>query len=131
MPFGDVLRALRKQHHMTQSELASVLRVAESAVSMWELGRRRPDHEMMEMIADYFNVDMNYLFGKTDVPNAFQAQFVFRDRSGKVVEFGGPRQISDDDLQFALWHGDSNMTEEDLRAVREYAEFLQQRKKQQ
>jgi transcriptional regulator with XRE-family HTH domain len=39
--------------------------------------------------------------------------------------------LSDDDLQFALWHGDSDMTEEDLRAVKEYAEFLRQRKKQQ
>lgn len=131
MSFGNVLRALRKQHNMTQSELASALRVAESAVSMWELGRRRPDHEMMEAIADYFNVDMNYLFGKTNVPNAFQAQLIVKDRTGKIGEIGGPRQISDDDLQFALWHGDSDMTGEDLRAVKEYAEFLQQRKKQQ
>lgn len=73
MEFGSVLRSLRKQHKLTQADLAKVLEVAESAVSMWELGRRRPDYEMLEQIADYFNVDMNYLLGKSDIPNQYQA----------------------------------------------------------
>ena len=77
MTFGEVLRSLRKQHHLTQSELAKALQVAESAVSMWERGRRRPDMEMMERIADYFKVDMNYLFGKSDfVSKQFKKQLI-------------------------------------------------------
>lgn len=81
MAFGSVLRALRKQHRMTQADLARALGVAESAISMWELGRRNPDREMMEQIADYFNVDMDYLFGRSDVPNAYQFQLADRIRN--------------------------------------------------
>ena len=77
MDFGSRLRLLRKEAALTQSELAKVLDVAESAVSMWELGKRRPDYEMLEAIADYFNVDMNYLLGQSDVRNQFRLDFGF------------------------------------------------------
>ena len=36
---------------------------------MYEIGKREPNFEMLEAIADYFNVDMNFLLGKSDVPN--------------------------------------------------------------
>lgn len=73
MGFGSVLRDLRKQNHLTQAELAKILNIAESTISMWELGKRTPDFEKLEEIADYFNVDMNYLHGQSDVPNQYQA----------------------------------------------------------
>lgn len=34
---------------------------------MYERGRREPDFETLEVIADYFNVDMDYLIGKSDI----------------------------------------------------------------
>lgn len=131
MSFGDVLRSLRKQHHMTQSDLARVLGVAESAVSMWELGRRRPDHEMMEQIADYFNVDMNYLFGKSDVPNAYR--FAIKAPNGEVMAWVSNRAAVDKKvadanrrqaLRFALWGEADDMTDADVDDVLKYAEFV-------
>lgn len=83
MLFGNVLRILRKQHHMTQADLARALGVAESAISMWELGKRSPDHEMMEQIADYFNVDMDYLFGRSDIPNSYQVRV--KKKNGEII----------------------------------------------
>lgn len=135
MPFGDVLRSLRKQHHMTQSDLASVLGVAESAVSMWELGRRRPDHEMMEQIADYFNVDMNYLFGKSDVPNAYR--FAIKARNGEVLAWVGGSAAAPQEaeanrrqaLRFALWGDADDMTDADVDDVLKYAEFVRAKRK--
>jgi len=134
MSFGDVLRSLRKQHHMTQSDLARVLGVAESAVSMWELGRRRPDHEMMEQIADYFNVDMNYLFGKSDVPNAYR--FAIKARNGEVLAWVGksaaaPQEAEESRrraLRFALWGDADDMTDADVEDVLKYADYIRSKK---
>lgn len=134
MSFGDVLRSLRKQHRMTQSDLARVLGVAESAVSMWELGRRRPDHEMMEQIADYFNVDMNYLFGKSDVPNAYR--FAIKARNGEVLAWVGksaaaPQEAEESRrraLRFALWGDADDMTDADVEDVLKYADYIRSKK---
>lgn len=62
--FGCILRDLRKSKGLTQRELAAILGISFSAVSMYERGEREPDFEMIEAIADTFNVDMNYLLGK-------------------------------------------------------------------
>lgn len=67
MTFGTVLRHLREQHKMTQNDLASALGVSESTIGMYERGKREPSLETLEAIADYFNVDMDYLHGKSDV----------------------------------------------------------------
>lgn len=66
--FRDILRQLRIKENKTQDELAKELGISRSSVSMYERGEREPDFETLEAIADYFNVDMNYLLGKTDDP---------------------------------------------------------------
>lgn len=67
MDFGSVLKTLRHRSDMTQKCLADVLGVSESTIGMYERGKREPDFEMLEMIADYFNVDMDYLTGRSSV----------------------------------------------------------------
>lgn len=125
MPFGNVLRAIRKQHDMTQADLARALGVAESAISMWELGRRNPDREMMEQIADYFNVDMDYLFGRSDIPNAYQ--FRLKDKTGRVLAVGSADDVKSA-LRFALWGDAEEMSDADVEDVLKYAEFVRQKK---
>lgn len=62
--FNDMLKYLRVREKMSQSELADKLGVSKSTVGMYELGKREPDFETLEAIADLFNVDMNFLLGK-------------------------------------------------------------------
>ena len=64
--FGERLRELRKATGMKQKEFAAAVGMAESTISMYEMERREPDFETLEMFADYFNVDINYLLGRTD-----------------------------------------------------------------
>ena len=40
---------------------------------MYEQGRRKPSYELLEEICDYFNVDMDYLMGRSDIKNRYQA----------------------------------------------------------
>lgn len=64
--FSTILRYLRESKLLSQSQLAEKLEVSKSSISMYERGKREPDFETMEKIADFFNVDMNYLHGESD-----------------------------------------------------------------
>ena len=41
-------------------------------ISMYERGQRELNFETLELIADYFNVDMNYLMGKSNIKNSYR-----------------------------------------------------------
>lgn len=62
--FGHVFRYLRKSQGLSQKEMAQKLGIS---FSMYERGEREPNFDMLEAIADYFNVDMDYLLGKSNV----------------------------------------------------------------
>ena len=66
MEFKDRLRELRTSRRLSQYQLARALQLSPSTISMIELGERKPSFETEEAIADYFNVDLNYLRGNTD-----------------------------------------------------------------
>ena len=59
--FKDVLKELRLKSGLNQKELGDRLGLSKSTISMYELGEREPSLEILEAIADYFNVDMNTL----------------------------------------------------------------------
>ena len=64
--FAKIFKKLRLERELSQSRLADQLGISKSAVNMYERGDRRPDFETAEVIADFFNVDMNYLLGYSD-----------------------------------------------------------------
>jgi len=65
--FGDVLKQLRLESKLTQKEFAHIIGVSESTIGMYERNQREPAFEVLEAIADYFNVDMDYLTGRSYV----------------------------------------------------------------
>lgn len=70
--FKDNLKYLRNRRNLTQEELAACLNISKSRIGMYETGKRKPDFETLELIADFFNTDMNFLIGgekKTYLPN--------------------------------------------------------------
>ncbi len=69
MNFSDTLKFLRAQARLSQTEFAKIIGVSRSCIGMYETGQREPDFETLETIADYFNVTMDYLLGKTNIPN--------------------------------------------------------------
>jgi repressor LexA len=60
------LKELRKERKISQQKLADHLDVARSTVAMWEVGPNQPDSEMLLRIADYFDVTVDYLLGRSD-----------------------------------------------------------------
>lgn len=67
MDFASRLKELRLKKNLSQAELAKKLGVSKSRIGMYELGEREPDFYTLELIADFFNVDMDYLLGKKAV----------------------------------------------------------------
>lgn len=60
--FSEQLKMLRNKKRMSQAKLADELGVSASTVAMWESGEREPkNYETLELIADYFNVNMEVL----------------------------------------------------------------------
>ena len=67
MNFNERLTELRLARNISQAELAKKLGLSKSTISMYEQGRREPSFEIEELLADFFNVDLDYLRGKAEV----------------------------------------------------------------
>lgn len=67
--FASRLKELRKEFKLTQLDLSKIINISKSTVSMYESGKRKPELETLEAIADYFNVNMEYLLGKSKIKN--------------------------------------------------------------
>ena len=63
----DILKKLRTEKNMSQAELAQEIGAGVSTVAMWEVGKRYPTREKFEALADIFNVDIDYLYGRTEI----------------------------------------------------------------
>ncbi len=73
MSFALRLKELRTSKNMTQGELSKALNISQSAIAMYESGRREPKIEILEIFADYFNVDMNYITGKSNLTTKIES----------------------------------------------------------
>ena len=60
---GEKLRKLRRDRDMTQEMLASAFGVSPQAISKWENNQCAPDVSLFPIIADYFGVSIDRLFG--------------------------------------------------------------------
>lgn len=76
MEFKDILKKLRLEKGLTQNDLSKITGLTRSAIGMYELGKREPSFEVLEQLADFFNVDMNTLLGKKEHENT---EFTARD----------------------------------------------------
>ena len=65
--FAIRLRMLRKEKHLTQGMLSELSGCSPSLIAMYERGERKPSIENLEILADLFNVDTDFLLGKTKV----------------------------------------------------------------
>ncbi len=62
------LKELREQRKITQLKLAMDLDMNQNSVSRYESGERQADYGTLIRIADYFNVSIDYLLGRTNNP---------------------------------------------------------------
>ena len=63
------IKELRKQKGITQLKMAMDLNMNQNSISRYETGEREADHKALIAFADYFDVSVDYLLGRTDNPN--------------------------------------------------------------
>lgn len=64
MSMGEIIAKLRKDTGLTQEQLAVMVGVSAQTVSKWETGTTMPDIMLLPVIADVFDVDIDFLFGR-------------------------------------------------------------------
>jgi len=60
------LRELREKNNISQVRLAMELNLNQNSISRYENGEREADYKTLIAFADYFNVSLDYLLGRTD-----------------------------------------------------------------
>ena len=109
---GNNIMRLRKEHDLTQEQLANGLGITYQAVSKWETGVSRPDISMLPLLADVFEVSIDELFGraapvreaqaeapeeKSDAPEGLTLPWPDDENMLHVVLFAGHRLIGADE----------------------------------
>ncbi len=112
--FQNIFKRLRASSGLTQAEFAEKIGISRSTIGMYETGAREPDFDTLEAIADFFNVDTDYLLGRTEktellpetIGNYYLnddardlAQFMFENPEYRVL-FDASRKVKKEDIEF-------------------------------
>ena len=105
--FSEKLRALRRRQKMTQADLAEQLGISKSAVSMYERGNREPELELLERMADLFEVSVSALLGRDEPLLNGDAELTeylesLRDRPELRMLFSVTKNASREDVEAAV-----------------------------
>lgn len=114
MKFAERLKDLRTKRGYSQQDLAKKLGISKSTISMLEVGSRQPSKEMMELIADFFNVTLDYLMGKDDV----SFYFFTPEQSDLLVK------LSADESLYTLVEKVVNGSDEQKKRLLQMAELM-------
>lgn len=68
------LRELRKKRGISQLKLAMDLNTSQNTISRYETGEREAGYKELIAIVDYFNVSIDYLLERTDIPEVNRAE---------------------------------------------------------
>ena len=107
MDIAERLKELRAKKGYSQAELAEKLHISKSTISMIEAGSRKPSYELMEEIADFFNVSLDYLRGEDEKspyyldPEVAEMAKELYERPEMRVLFDASRGATTEDVQMA------------------------------
>lgn len=95
--FQDVFKELRIENNLSQDKIAEELDVSPALISKWERNASTPAPEMLEYIADYFNVSIDYLVGRSKYKNLENENTEIDN-----VLFSKVKDLSDEDKKAVL-----------------------------
>ena len=74
MNFGQRLHRLRQEKGLSQTQLAKELGFSQAAIGYWERGEKAPSMDAVNIIAGFFHVSINWLYG-IEEPDATESEF--------------------------------------------------------
>ena len=106
---GSRLKKLREERGLNQIELANILHISASAIGMYETDKRDPSDELKMLIADFFDVSVDYLVGKTDIR--------------KNTDLNNIRMASYNGVDI------DGLSEKEIEEIRQFVEFVRNKNK--
>ena len=124
MDFAQRVKQLRKNKHLTGEQLCNILGITKTGISYWENGRSVPDNVMLLKLADFFDVSIDYLLGKTDIETKIDKSTYYGDYD-EVVEYlkDNPehldvyKRILNDDHFALLFDKTKDLTPEEIDVI--------------
>ncbi|MCL2628965.1 MAG: helix-turn-helix domain-containing protein [Oscillospiraceae bacterium] len=141
------IRKLRKERNLTQKELAKHLKVADSTLSYWEMGKYEPDSNALMKLSEFFQVPIDYIlcgkFSKWNIsddrtlyPENYSSQLTSSEtfvseaitiynKNSKSNNNNGHHSLQNafDRVEF------TGLTQEEIDILAEYAVFIKSRRK--
>ena len=71
MNYAERIRALREDSDKTQTDIAKLLKVGQRTYCDYELGKTRIPVDSLIVLAQLYNVSMDYICGVSDIRNSF------------------------------------------------------------
>ena len=71
MKYTDRIRSLREERNLYQKDIAALLRVGQKTYSDYELGKTRIPVESIILLAEFYNVSMDYICGVSEKKGVF------------------------------------------------------------
>ncbi len=68
------IRNLREDNDYTQKDIAKVLRITQPQYNLYEQGDRKIPIDKLELLADFYNVSIDYILGRTNYKRVVQAE---------------------------------------------------------
>lgn len=99
--FAENLKALRKSKGLTQVQFAEIFNISSGTIAMWETNKRVPDTSMLIKIAEFFNVTVDYLLGKSEVPMS-NSNNQLEDVYLSLAKTAQDEGIDPDDIRLAI-----------------------------
>ncbi|QTL96777.1 helix-turn-helix domain-containing protein [Iocasia frigidifontis] len=117
----DKIKKLRNEENISQRKLAKFLNLSPSTIAMYEIGERKPDIDTLQKIADYFNISVDYLLGRTN-ERAPADKLILKDKNTNV-------EIKELLNRFNVHLDGEFLTEEDKESVITLLQMLRNRNK--
>jgi PAS domain S-box-containing protein len=94
--FGSRLKSLRKEINLSQAELANKFGYSRSTIANYEQNVRLPSIKILVKMADYFDVSVDYLLGRSNIRTTFRNYFeknsvcnllLVNPKTGKIIDY--------------------------------------------
>lgn len=100
------LKKLRMEKGLSQAAFARQIHASQNTISQWEKGIRQPNNDILQKLAEFFGVSIDYLLGRTADPTSSQNDKEFQK------------------FEYALYNEAKCLSAEDKDRLLEYAKIL-------
>src|SRR5690554_120663 len=84
---GERIKDLREAQGLTQKDLANQLGTTARNIGFYETGDRNPPIHTLNKLADFFDVSVDYLLGRTDIPNIYKDKEMIENQKKEMNKY--------------------------------------------